>query len=257
MISAILTVSVMSITNSISNHSDNNEKQHQHQHQQHELNQSPHFAQHSDSNKLVLNDDVAPSSSFSHAIVEKQQRKYATSSPHLTDTSSDNDTTCSTTQRSSASSFSSSESAITTQSGNDVDDDATTTTPEQPEATPLQKKHVSFGTVQIRYYERIVGNHPEVRFGIPLGIGWSYDSIEEIDVDEYERTQFLKLGKTTPYKLSRQARRKIFHNQVGMTQEETAALEAKLDRKRSREERMIHKMWMRAKDTFRHRLLLH
>lgn len=37
-----------------------------------------------------------------------------------------------------------------------------------------RRKRVSFGSVHVREYERIVGDHPETRVGVPLAIGWAF-----------------------------------------------------------------------------------
>mmetsp|Transcript_12038 Transcript_12038/g.17646 ORF Transcript_12038/g.17646 Transcript_12038/m.17646 type:complete len:318 (-) Transcript_12038:18-971(-) len=51
---------------------------------------------------------------------------------------------------------------------------------------------VQFGVIQIREYERIPGDNPCVRRGVPLGIGWQYNQQEGCSVDAYEmqRPQF-------------------------------------------------------------------
>jgi len=37
-----------------------------------------------------------------------------------------------------------------------------------------EKKHVHFGSIEIRVYETVLGDNPCARFGPPLSIGWSY-----------------------------------------------------------------------------------
>uniref|UniRef100_A0A7R9ZJC8 Uncharacterized protein n=1 Tax=Craspedostauros australis TaxID=1486917 RepID=A0A7R9ZJC8_9STRA len=106
-----------------------------------------------------------------------------------------------------------------------------------------QKPHVSFGTVHVRHYERVIGNHPDVHFGIPLGIGWSYVDDESVELRSYHRSVQHK----GCYKLSRQARRKIFHEEVGLSQEQTRAIEMKLDTKRKNQRKMTGKLWNRIK----------
>ena len=50
-------------------------------------------------------------------------------------------------------------------------------------------KSVSFGVVQVREYERVVGDHPGVSDSGPaLSLGWRYEENEvEVSVDSYER----------------------------------------------------------------------
>jgi hypothetical protein len=54
-----------------------------------------------------------------------------------------------------------------------------------------RKKVVSFGSIYIRQYERIIGDHPETKVGVPVSIGWKYYDDKEqynnpISIDEYE-----------------------------------------------------------------------
>mmetsp|Transcript_8615 Transcript_8615/g.13445 ORF Transcript_8615/g.13445 Transcript_8615/m.13445 type:complete len:297 (+) Transcript_8615:130-1020(+) len=45
---------------------------------------------------------------------------------------------------------------------------------------------VQFGSIHIREYERIAGDNPCVRRGVPLGIGWRYQEQKDCSVDAYE-----------------------------------------------------------------------
>jgi hypothetical protein len=45
---------------------------------------------------------------------------------------------------------------------------------------------VSFGTISIREYERIAGDHPETTMGVPLGIGWKFYQQCPVEVDVFE-----------------------------------------------------------------------
>jgi hypothetical protein len=46
-------------------------------------------------------------------------------------------------------------------------------------------KGVSFGSVNVREYERIVGDNP-CSAGVPIGLGWNYFHYLEVNVDIYE-----------------------------------------------------------------------
>jgi len=62
-------------------------------------------------------------------------------------------------------------------------------TTQQDDITTSQVRRgskVQFGTVEIRDYKRILGDHPCVSIGPPLSIDWDYEENEPRDVDEYE-----------------------------------------------------------------------
>ena len=51
------------------------------------------------------------------------------------------------------------------------------------------KRSVSYGSVKIREYERVVGDNPGVSSGVPIGIGWNYHVVEETDLDDVQLQQ--------------------------------------------------------------------
>lgn len=58
---------------------------------------------------------------------------------------------------------------------------------EPPQPPPhTRKRKVQFGTVVVRDYEIILGDHPGVSCGPPLTIDWTYHENEPTDVDQYE-----------------------------------------------------------------------
>lgn len=60
---------------------------------------------------------------------------------------------------------------------------------DRPSATTNKtrvKRNVSYGNVKVREYERIIGDNPGVSSGAPIGIGWTYQSTEETDLDDHE-----------------------------------------------------------------------
>ena len=48
------------------------------------------------------------------------------------------------------------------------------------------KKNVSFSTVNIREYERTLGNHPDVAGGPPITFDWDYQEAGSLPVEQYE-----------------------------------------------------------------------
>jgi len=54
-----------------------------------------------------------------------------------------------------------------------------------------RRRIVSFGPIYVRQYERIVGDHPGTKVGVPVSIGWSYYDDEEqyinpVSLEQYE-----------------------------------------------------------------------
>ena len=51
---------------------------------------------------------------------------------------------------------------------------------------------VDFGTVEVREYERVAGDHPDVHDphrGPPLAIGWAFHANEAISLDSFEESR--------------------------------------------------------------------
>ena len=68
---------------------------------------------------------------------------------------------------------------------------------------------VQFGTVEIRDYKRILGDHPCVSIGPPLSIDWDYKENEPRDVDEYEFDRVLSRKSQQEMYLNYYARKHI------------------------------------------------
>jgi hypothetical protein len=47
-------------------------------------------------------------------------------------------------------------------------------------------KGVSFGSVRIQYYERVIDVNPGTSSGVSLGIGWKFNKSRRLPIDEYE-----------------------------------------------------------------------
>jgi hypothetical protein len=54
-------------------------------------------------------------------------------------------------------------------------------------ANSNSKKAVSFGLIQVREYNRVVGDNPTVRVGPPMSIGWEFVQKQAVPVDDYEK----------------------------------------------------------------------
>ena len=86
------------------------------------------------------------------------------------------------------------------------------TTDQQDDVTTSQVRRgskVQFGTVEIRDYKRILGDHPCVSIGPPLSIDWDYEENEPQDVDDYEFDRVLSRKSQQEMYLNYYARKHI------------------------------------------------
>lgn len=86
---------------------------------------------------------------------------------------------------------------------------------------------VKFASVEIRDYNRIVGDHPDVKVGPPMSIGWEYSARESMPLNEYEETRprrkvYLRMSSVT--------RKNMLHNVFGIPEEEIAAAEQEVQK---------------------------
>ena len=78
------------------------------------------------------------------------------------------------------------------------------------------RRSVRFGSVQVREYDRIVGDHPEVKVGPPIGIGWEYMELEPLNMEEYEAQHQRRFVR----RLSSITRKNMLLNGFGIPEEE-------------------------------------
>jgi hypothetical protein len=96
-------------------------------------------------------------------------------------------------------------------------------------------RRVAFGVIHVREYERIVGDHPDCRVGVPLSIGWAYNQKEGMPVDQYE-THRVKKGNL---RMSSITRKNLLRNVFGISDEELRDAEKEVQRiRKSREHSM-------------------
>ena len=91
---------------------------------------------------------------------------------------------------------------------------------------------VSFGDVQVREYERVVGDHPDTRIGAPITIGWGYFQRQDSPLDQYESERTSK----GLLRMSSITRKNLLHNVFGIPEEEIRDAEKEVQKiKKSRE----------------------
>lgn len=100
-----------------------------------------------------------------------------------------------------------------------------------------QRRSVSFGPIHVRQYQRIVGDHPETKVGVPLGIGWAYNEDEDhpdgISIERYEADRIRK-GKL---KMSSITRKNMMLHIFGFTEEEIRLAEKRSTKLRKQKEK--------------------
>lgn len=139
-------------------------------------------------------EEVATPSSSSSQLVEKESGKKQA----IFDTIGFDNSDCETDQSTSSTSSESENDSVSDIDENDV------SSLEEPVGTNedlaaeetvnnnnvAKRRSVSFGPIHVRQYERIVGDHPETKVGVPLAIGWAYYEDEQhpdgISIDRYE-----------------------------------------------------------------------
>jgi hypothetical protein len=97
------------------------------------------------------------------------------------------------------------------------------------------KKAVSFGLIQVREYNRVVGDNPTVRVGPPMSIGWEFVQKQAVPVDDYEK---IKLPNTSDVRIMGSITRKsILRYEFDVSLEDMRAAEKiirKIQRQRCR-----------------------
>lgn len=98
-----------------------------------------------------------------------------------------------------------------------------------------ERRSVSFGAIHVRQYERIVGDHPDTKVGVPLSIGWTYYEDDEhpdgVSIDRYECDRIRK-GKI---RMSSITRKNLLLNVFELPEKEV--LQAEKRTKKLRKER--------------------
>lgn len=88
-------------------------------------------------------------------------------------------------------------------------------------------QQVRFSTVEIREFDLILGDHPDVRVGPPISFGWDYVEKEAVPLDVYERSHVRKGGAT---RLSSITRKNLLQNVFHVPEEDIRSAEKEVQR---------------------------
>ena len=111
--------------------------------------------------------------------------------------------------------------------------DAKVETLSSSEERESPRKSVSFQSVQVREFNRIVGDHPDVRVGPPISIGWDYTEQQARSIEDYETS---KPAQKRNLRMSSITRKNLLANVFGIPEEEIRAAEKEVQRiKKQRE----------------------
>ncbi|KAL3944036.1 MAG: hypothetical protein SGBAC_001904 [Bacillariaceae sp.] len=98
-------------------------------------------------------------------------------------------------------------------------------------------RRVSFGAIHVREHERVIGDHPETKIGVPLSLGWGYHDKESVAIEKYEDDRVLKGN----LRMSSITRKRILHTVYGIPEEEIRAAETEVRIISERNEKMKKK----------------
>jgi hypothetical protein len=118
------------------------------------------------------------------------------------------------------------------------------------EIEPQTRKRVGFGSIEIREYERIVGDHPDVKVGPPIGIGWQYYQKDAESIDTYENN---RPPKRYVLRMTSITRKNMLRNVFNISEQEIRNAEKEVQKIQKLRTKSVHQSAVAAKveDTFR------
>jgi hypothetical protein len=104
------------------------------------------------------------------------------------------------------------------------------------------RRAVSFDSVQVRHYERILSDNPASRMGPSIGIGWKYKEHSAIKVSQFERIRKKeRCRRASELVLSRKERETMIH-QLGYSERDMAAVVREINKCRYRRQQTINNL---------------
>jgi len=100
------------------------------------------------------------------------------------------------------------------------------------QSSSSSRKRVAFGSVQVREYNRTIGDNPFVRVGVPVSLDWQFSERSEVPIDEYEQS---RPPRKAVLRLSSITRRNMLLNVWGYTEEDIANADKEIQKIKRRQ----------------------
>ena len=81
----------------------------------------------------------------------------------------------------------------------------------------MKRRQINFSSIQIREYERVVGDHPDTRIGVPISLGWKFIEQPAVDITLYEAD---RLPKKINLRMSSITRKNLLQTIFDISEEE-------------------------------------
>lgn len=115
---------------------------------------------------------------------------------------------------------------------------------EEPETDSFQastgmkrvSSNVSFQTVNVREYDRTLGDNPSCMSGPPISLDWSYSKTTALPIDEYETNRTPRRN-SQPLRMNKFKREKMLKSKLGYSEEEIE--NAKKEKKKVQRSRSV------------------
>lgn len=114
---------------------------------------------------------------------------------------------------------------------------------EEPELDSFQSpmkrvtSNVSFQSVNVRVYDRTLGDNPSCMSGPPISLDWSYSKATDHCIDEYEGSRTPKRNNSVPMRMNKFKRERLLKSKLGYSDEEIET--AKREKKKVQRSRSL------------------
>lgn len=97
------------------------------------------------------------------------------------------------------------------------------------------RRQVRFGSIERREYNRMVGDHPDVRVGPPITFSWEFGELPPVTIDDYESEKAERASRGLR-KMSSITRKNMLRTVFEVNEEEILAAEKEVQKIRKQRE---------------------